>query len=79
MRQPRSHPLPERGTGVHSDMEIWGEIRREVLAGVLSKRAAIAKYGIGWHTLKKMLAHDEPPGSRQANHRPKPKLERSCR
>jgi transposase len=56
-------------------MEIWSEIRREVLTGALSKRAAIAKYGIGWHTLKKMLAHDEPPGYRQANQRPKPKLE----
>jgi hypothetical protein len=43
-------------------MEIWSEIRREVLTGALSKRAAIAKYGVGWHTLKKMLAHDEPPG-----------------
>ena len=57
-------------------MEIWSEIRREVLTGALSKRAAIAKYGIGWRTLKKMLAHDEPPGYRQANQRPKPKLER---
>ena len=56
-------------------MEIWSEIRREVLTGALSKRAAIAKYGVGWHTLKKMLAHDEPPGYRQAKHRPKPKLE----
>jgi len=46
-----------------------------VLTGVLSKRAAIAKYGIGWRTLKKMLAHDEPPGYWQANQRPKPKLE----
>jgi len=70
-RQPRSHPLSERGTGVHSDMEIWSEIRREGLTGALSKRAAIAKYGIGWHTLEKMLAHDEPPGYRQANQRPK--------
>jgi hypothetical protein len=50
-------------------MEIWSEIRREVLTGALSKRAAIAKYGVGWHTLKKMLAHDEPPGYRQAKHR----------
>jgi len=56
-------------------MEMWSEIRREVLTGALSKRAAIAKYGVGWHTLKKMLAHDEPPGYRQAKHRPKPKLE----
>ena len=56
-------------------MEIWSEIRREVLTGALSKRAAIAKYKVGWHTLKKMLANDEPPGCRQAKQRPKPKLD----
>lgn len=56
-------------------MEIWSEIRREVLTGALSKRTAIAKYKVGWHTLKKMLAHDEPPGYRQAKQRPKPKLD----
>ena len=56
-------------------MEMWSEIRREVLTGALSKRAAIAKYRVGWHTLKKMLAHGEPPGYRQAKQRPKPKLE----
>jgi len=52
-------------------MEIWSEIRREVLTGGLSKRAAIAKYGVRWHTPKKMLVHDEPPGYRHANQRPK--------
>jgi len=56
-------------------MEIWSEIRREVLTGALSKRAAIAKYKVGWHTLKKILALDEPPGYRQAKQTPKPKLE----
>ena len=56
-------------------MEIWSEIRREVLTGALSKRAAIAKYKVGWHTLKKILAHDEPPGYRQAKQRPKPKFD----
>ena len=56
-------------------MEMWSEIRREVLTGVLSQRAALAKYGIGWRTLKKMLAHDEPPGYRQSKQRPKPKLD----
>lgn len=68
---PDSTPLSEEVTGVHSDMEMWSEIRREVLTGVLSQRAALAKYGIGWRTLKKMLAHDEPPGYRQS----KPKLD----
>jgi hypothetical protein len=48
---------------VHTDVEMWSEIRCEVLTGDLSKRAAITKYGVSWHTLKKMLAHDEPPGS----------------
>ena len=33
------------------------ELGRGALTGASSKRAAIAKYGIGWHTLKKMLAH----------------------
>jgi transposase len=56
-------------------MEMWSEIRREVLTGALSKRAAIAKYGVGWHTLKKILTHDEPPGYRQSKQRPKPKLD----
>jgi hypothetical protein len=56
-------------------MEIWSEIRREVLTGAFSKRAAIAKRKVGWHTLKKMLAHDEPPGYRQAKQRPRPKLD----
>ena len=44
-------------------MEIWSEIRREVLTGALSKRAAIAKYGVGWHTLKKMLTAVENGGA----------------
>ena len=32
------------------------------------------KYGLGWHTLKKILAHDEPPGYRQSQPREKRKL-----
>ena len=41
----------------------------------LSQRAAIKKYGMGWHTLKKILAHTEPPGYQQSKARPKRKLE----
>jgi hypothetical protein len=48
---------------------------RQPLHQALSKRAAITKYGVGRHTLKKMMAHDEPPGHRQARQWPKPKLE----
>ena len=46
-----------------------------MLTGASSNRAAIAKYKVGWHTLKKILAHDEPPGYRQAKQRPKSKLD----
>jgi hypothetical protein len=45
---------------MHCDMESWSEIRREVLTGALSKRAAIAKTGVGWCTLQKTLARSLP-------------------
>lgn len=57
------------------DMEFWKEVRRQVLTKELSKRAAMKKYGLGWRTLKKILAHAEPPGYRQSKVRPKRKLE----
>lgn len=56
-------------------MELWTEIRRQVLTNELSRRAACRKYGLGWQTLKKILAHTEPPGYRQSQPRPKRKLE----
>src|SRR5262249_61549593 len=56
-------------------MEFWKEVRRQVLTKELSQRAAMRKYGLGWHTLKKILAHAEPPGYRQSKPRPKRKLE----
>lgn len=56
-------------------MEFWKEVRRQVLTGQLSQRAAMKQYGLGWHTLKKILAHDEPPGYRQRQPRTKRKLE----
>ena len=46
-------------------MEKWTEVRRRVLTGELSKRAACQEYGINWRTLVKMLAHAEPPGYRR--------------
>ena len=59
---------------MRSDMEFWKEVRRQVLTNELSQRAAMQKYGLGWHTLKKILAHAEPPGYRQSKARPKRKL-----
>jgi len=55
-------------------MEFWKEVRRQVLTNELSQRAACKKYGLGWHTLKKILSHDEPPGYRQSRPRTKRKL-----
>src|SRR4029079_10602267 len=56
-------------------MELWKEVRRLVLTNELSQRAACEKYNLGWHTLKKILAHAEPPGYCQSKPRPKRKLE----
>lgn len=53
-----------------TDMEKWIEIRRRVLSGELSKRAACVEYDIHWETLKKILAHSEPPGYRKTSPRP---------
>ena len=59
---------------MRSDMEFWKDVRREVLTNALSQRAACRKYGLGWHTLKKILTHTEPPGYRQKQPRVKRKL-----
>jgi transposase len=59
---------------VFTDMEIWVEVRRRVLAGELSKREACREYHLHWDTLKKILAHAEPPGYRLKRPRAKPAL-----
>ena len=46
---------------MYAAMEMWTEVRRRVLTGELSKRAACQEYGLNWRTLGKMLAHAEPP------------------
>jgi transposase len=55
-------------------MEMWTEVRRRVLTGKLSKRAACREYGINWRTLGKMLVHVEPPGYRRRARREQPVL-----
>jgi hypothetical protein len=55
-------------------MEFWKEVRQQVLTNRVIKRGACKKYGLSWHTLKKILAHAEPPGYRQSKVRPKRKL-----
>ncbi len=60
---------------MYADMKFWAEVRRRVLTGQLSKRAACREYKLSWHTLTKILAHQEPPGYRRKQLRKKPKLE----
>ena len=60
---------------MYADMEFWTEVRRRVLTDELSKRAACREYELSWHTLEKILTHQEPPGYRQKQPRRKPKLE----
>src|SRR6476469_1632017 len=50
------------------------DVNRHVLTNELSRRGACKKYGLGWHTLKKILAHDEPPDYRQSQPRTNRKL-----
>jgi len=56
-------------------MELWTEIRRRVLCGELSKRAACREYELHWDTLHKILEHVEPPGYRRQKPRRRPKIE----
>ena len=60
---------------MRSNMEFWKEIRRQVLTNELSRRGACKKYGLGWHTLTKILMYDEPPGYRKSRPRAKPKID----
>ena len=55
-------------------MEMRTEVRRRVLTGELSKRAACLEFGVNWRTLAKMLARAEPPGYRRRAKREKPFL-----
>ena len=55
-------------------MEQWARVRRRVLVGNEPKRQVMREEGLAWATLKKMLEHSAPPGYRQKEDRPKPKL-----
>jgi len=55
-------------------MEQWSEVRRRVLTGELTKRAARKIYNLHWDTLTKILENAEPPGYRKQQEREKPVL-----
>jgi transposase len=56
-------------------MELWTEIRRQVLTGQMSRREACRRHGLHWLTLKKILEHDEPPGYRRTKPPRRPKID----
>jgi hypothetical protein len=59
---------------VLTNMQLWSEIRRRVLAGELSLRQAAAHYHLNFRTVQKIVAHAEPPAFRQPACRAKPVL-----
>ena len=58
-----------------TNMELWTEIRRRVLGGELSKRAACREYDLHWDTQNKILQNVEPPGYRKTKPRARPTIE----
>ena len=60
---------------MYADMDQWADIRRRVLTGEISKREACRQYEIHWLTLKKILAHAEPPGYRRSKPRRPSKID----
>ena len=62
------------GRKVHTDMDMWTEIRRKVLVEGASKRSILRDYGIGHQVLAKILSHPEPPDHQAGGPRQKPKL-----
>lgn len=60
---------------MYANMELWTEIRRQVLTGQMSRREACRRHGLHWLTLKKILEHDEPPGYRRTKPPRRPKID----
>jgi transposase len=59
---------------VYTEMEMWRDIRRRILAEGKGKRQICREYGIHFRTLQKILENSEPPGYRQSKPREKRKI-----
>ncbi len=59
---------------MYTSMEWWAKIRLEVLREETPKREVLRREGIGWDTLKKILANPSPPGYQLSQPRPRPKV-----
>ena|ERR1017187_6906339 len=54
---------------MYCDARQWREIRRRILEQGAAKRRVSAETGISRQTIKKMLAHEQPPGYRRRRSR----------
>jgi transposase len=59
---------------VLTNMELWSEIRRRVLAGEISMRQACSEYHLNFRTVRKVVRHAEPPPLRAPQSRARPVL-----
>ncbi len=59
-----------------NDMDKWTRIRRDVLAGGMSRRQAVKKYNLNFRTIQKVLRQEEPPEDRKKSERDKPVIGR---
>ena len=60
---------------MYANRDHWAEIRRRVLTHEISRREACRIDNIHWATLKKILAHEDPPGYRRRQSARRPILE----
>ena len=61
---------------MYTDMDLWVQVRRYVLAEGHSKRSACQAFGLNWRTMQKMLDHPEPPGYRRGKPTSAKKIDR---
>jgi len=61
---------------VYTQMKLWTQVRQYVLVNGHSKREACRKFNIHWDTLKKMLAHPQPPGYTRSKPKSVKKIDR---
>lgn len=57
-------------------MKLWTQVRQYVLVNGHSKREACRKFNLHWDTLKKMLAHPQPPGYTRSKPKSVKKIDR---
>jgi hypothetical protein len=55
-------------------MEMWSQVRRDVLVRKMSRREACRTYNLNFRTIQKILKHPEPPEMPKESARAKPRI-----